>query len=153
MSPEHTDDSTKPVDASRASVDGIFSREMSAAMDLAVQSGDLRSVLAEIAESVRRISQADEVWFVIHSDAVWGESLDFGDDDGPVRVEGDDLVLTRIMDWYGKDFVSDDYKGAEKDLPSFVRKYSSEKVRRWIDAQPTSPSIKFMKYDWKLNNN
>ncbi len=91
MSPEHTDDSTKPLDASRASVDEMFSREMSAAMDLAVRSGDLRSVLVEIVESVRRISQADEVWFVIHSDAVWGESLDFGDDDGPVRVEGDDF--------------------------------------------------------------
>ncbi len=68
-----------------------------------------------------------------------------------VRVEGNELVLTRIMDWYGEDFVSDGYKGAEKDLPSFVRKYSSEKVRQWIDAQPTSPSIKFMKYDWRLN--
>ena len=62
---------------------------MSAAMDLAVRSGDLRSVLVEIAQSARLVSRAEEVWFVIHSDAVWGESLDFGEDEGSVRVEGD----------------------------------------------------------------
>ncbi|MCJ2512102.1 MAG: hypothetical protein LN409_01950, partial [Candidatus Thermoplasmatota archaeon] len=40
---------------------------------------------------MRRVSRAEEVWIVIHSDAVWGESLDFGDDEGPVRVEGDEF--------------------------------------------------------------
>jgi hypothetical protein len=70
-----------------------------------------------------------------------------------VLVDGDDLVLTRIMDWYGEDFVSDTYNGAQKDLPSFVRKYTREKVRRWIDAHPTTPNVKFMKYDWSLNKN
>ncbi|MCJ2533529.1 MAG: hypothetical protein LN411_06410, partial [Candidatus Thermoplasmatota archaeon] len=60
-------------------------------MDLAVRSGDLKSVLVEITQSVRRVSRAEEVWIVIHSDAIWGESFDFGDDEGPVRVEGDEF--------------------------------------------------------------
>ncbi|MGB2581287.1 MAG: hypothetical protein WBD03_02310, partial [Thermoplasmata archaeon] len=58
-------------------------------MDLAVRSGDLKSVLVEIVQSVRRVSRAEEVWIVLHSDAVWGESLDFGDDECPVKIEGD----------------------------------------------------------------
>ncbi len=69
-----------------------------------------------------------------------------------VRVEGDDLVLTRIMNWYGEDFVSDDYKGAEKDLASFVSKYTSDEIRKWIEARSGAPNIKFMNYDWRLNN-
>ena len=89
MSPEHPDDSTQPSHTSRAAVDEIFSREMSAAMDLAVRSGDLKSVLVEIVQSVRRVSRAEEVWIVLHSDAVWGEASDFGDDEGPVKIEGD----------------------------------------------------------------
>lgn len=89
MSPEHPDDSTQPLHTSRAAVDEIFSREMSSAMDLAVRSGDLRSVLVEIVQSVRRVSRAEEVWIVLHSDAVWGESSDFGDDECPVKIEGD----------------------------------------------------------------
>jgi len=62
---------------------------MSSAMDLAVRSGDLKSVLVEIVQSVRRVSRAEEVWIALHSDAVWGESLDFGDDECPVKIEGD----------------------------------------------------------------
>ncbi len=68
-----------------------------------------------------------------------------------IRVEDDRLVVTRIMDWYGSDFVTSDYKGAEDDLPAFIRKYTREEVRQWIDSQTASPGVKFMDYDWSLN--
>lgn len=121
MSPEDPDDSTQPLHASRAIIDEIFSRELSAIMDLAVRSGDLKSVLLEIAHSVRRVSRAEEVWFVIHFDAVWGESLDFGEDEGPVRIEGDgfdrdwrtpsymissECYFSRPAVWVGRDSTS-----------------------------------------------
>lgn len=68
-----------------------------------------------------------------------------------VRVEDDQLLVTRIMDWYGEDFVSEGYKGAEKDLPSFIRKYTREEVSKWIESQSPTASVKFMGYDWSLN--
>lgn len=69
-----------------------------------------------------------------------------------VRVEDGKLLLSKIMEWYGSDFVNKAYKGAEKDLASFVRKYTRDEVRRWIDSQTSPPSVKFMSYDWSLNH-
>ncbi|MFQ5789191.1 MAG: DUF547 domain-containing protein [Acidobacteriota bacterium] len=69
-----------------------------------------------------------------------------------VRVEGDRLLVTKILDWYGADFLTPSgYKGAEDNLPAFIRKYSREDVIRWLDSQPSSLSVKFMSYDWSLN--
>jgi hypothetical protein len=66
------------------------------------------------------------------------------------RVEGDRLLLTKILDWYGEDFVNPDFRGAEATLPAFVRKYATGSVGEWIDAQ-AKPRVKFMDYDWRLN--
>jgi hypothetical protein len=67
-----------------------------------------------------------------------------------VRVEDGELRVSKILEWYGSDFVTEGYRGAEKDLPSFIRKYASDEVRQWIDSQP-SPTLEFMSYDWSLN--
>lgn len=88
MNSEPPGDTTRSAQASRETVDEAFNREMSAVMDLAAGSGDLRSVLVEIVQSVKRVSRAEDVWFVIHSDAIWGGSLDPYGDVGPVRIEG-----------------------------------------------------------------
>jgi signal transduction histidine kinase len=64
---------------------------MSAAIDLTAGSGSLRSILGEIVQAVRRISRADGVWFVLHSDPVWSDPVEPRDEDGPVRVQGDDF--------------------------------------------------------------
>lgn len=68
-------------------MDESFNREMSAAMDLTAKSGDIKSVLTDIAQTIRRVSRADEVWFAIHSDVIWGEPLDLPEDEGPVRIQ------------------------------------------------------------------
>ena len=67
-----------------------------------------------------------------------------------VRVEDDDLEVSKLMDWYGTDFVNEDFFGAEKDLTTYIRKYASPEVREWIDSQ-SSPNVRFMGYDWSLN--
>jgi hypothetical protein len=67
-----------------------------------------------------------------------------------VRVEDGELKVSKILQWYGSDFVSEGYKDAEKDLKSFIRKFTSGDVRKWIDSHSPS-SVKFMKYDWNLN--
>jgi hypothetical protein len=68
-----------------------------------------------------------------------------------VRVENGRLMVTRIMDWYGSDFLTEGYKGSEKDLAAFIRKYTREEVRSWIELQTSTADVKFMKYDWNLN--
>jgi hypothetical protein len=68
-----------------------------------------------------------------------------------VRVEGDTLVVTKLLEWYGPDFITKGYKGAEKDLVSFILKYAREDVRDWIESQPSPATVEFMDYDWALN--
>ncbi len=68
-----------------------------------------------------------------------------------IRVENDRLLVTRIMDWYGSDFLTEGYRGAEKNLGAYIRKYTREEVRRWIDSQASTAEVKFMEYDWSLN--
>jgi Protein of unknown function, DUF547 len=66
-------------------------------------------------------------------------------------VEGGELLLTKILEWYGSDFVSPDYRGSEKTVASFVRKYASEDVRRFVDEHTDDVPIRFRDYDWRLN--
>ena len=68
-----------------------------------------------------------------------------------VSVEGDTLLVTKIMDWYGSDFVDPEYIGSEKSLQEFIAKYATEEVRKLIAANGDSVSIKFRDYDWGLN--
>jgi hypothetical protein len=68
-----------------------------------------------------------------------------------VRVEGDALVVTKLLKWYGSDFVTKGYVGAEKDLVPFILKYAREDVRDWIESQPPPVGLEFMDYDWTLN--
>ncbi len=68
-----------------------------------------------------------------------------------VRVEEDRLLVTKIMDWYGSDFVKVGYLGAERYLSDYIKKYTRQDVREWIDSRSSPPKPKFMKYDWSLN--
>jgi len=68
-----------------------------------------------------------------------------------IRVEEGRLLVTKIMDWYGSDFVKEGYLGAEKNLADYIKKYAREDVREWIVSQSSPPKPQFMKYDWSLN--
>lgn len=66
-------------------------------------------------------------------------------------VENDALVLTKILEWYGGDFINPDYRGSEPTLAQFVRKYADAPVREWIDSRTGDVPIRFRDYDWSLN--
>ncbi|MGH8544062.1 MAG: DUF547 domain-containing protein, partial [Vicinamibacteria bacterium] len=68
-----------------------------------------------------------------------------------VSVEDEALLLTRILDWYGTDFVNPEYRGSEKSLPAFVARYAAEDVARWIAARGDAVEVRFRDYDWRLN--
>jgi len=68
-----------------------------------------------------------------------------------IAVEDDTLVVTKIMDWYGGDFVNPDFAGAEDNLPAYIAKYATEAVRNWIAERGDDVPIRFRDYDWTLN--
>jgi len=67
------------------------------------------------------------------------------------RVESNRLRLTKVMDWYGRDFVAAGYLGAEKTLADYVARYARPEVREFIARQRPRVPIEFMDYDWSLN--
>ncbi len=68
-----------------------------------------------------------------------------------VSVEGNALLLTKILEWYRSDFVNPEYRGSEKSVPAFVSKYASEDVRRFLAERKDEVEIRFRDYDWRLN--
>ncbi len=57
-----------------------------------------------------------------------------------VRVDGDEVSLTKIFDWYGQDFQVD---GGT--VLTFIRNYRTEP---FPDGEP---KVRYMSYDWQLN--
>jgi hypothetical protein len=68
-----------------------------------------------------------------------------------VSVEEGSLVLNPILEWYGSDFTSPGYRGAEATVAAFVRKYAAEDVRSFIDGRTGEVPVRFREYDWRLN--
>jgi hypothetical protein len=69
-----------------------------------------------------------------------------------VSIEGDALLLAKIFEWYGADFLNPEYQGSAKSLPAFVSKYASDDVRRFLEARNGEVGVRFRDYDWRLNN-
>jgi hypothetical protein len=66
-------------------------------------------------------------------------------------VDGDALLLTKILEWYGSDFVNPEYRGSETSLPAFVARYANEDVRRFLERRKNEVDVRFRDYDWRLN--
>lgn len=69
-----------------------------------------------------------------------------------VTVDGDALLVTKILEWYGSDFTNPEYRGSERTLPAFIAKYATDDVSKLIAARGGSVDVKFRDYDWRLNN-
>lgn len=68
-----------------------------------------------------------------------------------VSIDGGGLLVTKIMDWYGGDFVNPDYTGSESTLQEFIAKYATDEVRELVAAQGDSVTVKFRDYEWGMN--
>ncbi len=68
-----------------------------------------------------------------------------------VSIDSDALMVTKIMDWYGSDFVNPEYVGSEKTLPQFIAKYATAEVREFVATHGDNVTVKFRDYDWDLN--
>ncbi|WP_158542608.1 DUF547 domain-containing protein [Lujinxingia litoralis] len=68
-----------------------------------------------------------------------------------VHVDDGELKLTKIMDWYGRDFVDPAFRGSTRTLARYVEVYASDEVRAFIQEHEGDPAISFLDYDWSLN--
>lgn len=68
-----------------------------------------------------------------------------------VTIEEDALLLTKILDWYGSDFVNPDYAGSKASVPAFIASYATPEVRELIVSRGDDVRVEFRDYDWRLN--
>jgi hypothetical protein len=64
-----------------------------------------------------------------------------------MRISGDTVRVTKIMDWFEKDFAN--WGGG---VATFLRKYASPENRRKLDAAGDDLDIDFDDYDWSVND-
>lgn len=64
-----------------------------------------------------------------------------------MRISGDTVHVTKIMDWFEKDFRN--WAGG---VPNFLRKYASPENRKKLDAAGDDLDIDYDDYDWSVNS-
>jgi hypothetical protein len=70
------------------------------------------------------------------------------------RVEGDELWVSQLLEWYGDDFVNPEYHPHAASLAEFIGRYAPTAVVELIErhrGHEGQPKIRFIEYDWALN--
>ena len=91
----------------------------------------------------------------LHTKPFEGETLDADldeltrknmNDPAHTRLEGDDLYVSKVFDWFGEDW------GEKEDKVAFVRRYSALDQAAEIDQLGGSLDLKYSEWDWTLND-
>ncbi|AWV88050.1 DUF547 domain-containing protein [Bradymonas sediminis] len=69
-----------------------------------------------------------------------------------VRIEGDKLKISVLLNWYGDDFIGEDYSPRSKTLAAYVARFGTPEVRAFVEKHQGAPSVGFIDYDWSLND-
>jgi len=67
-------------------------------------------------------------------------------DPAHTRLEGDNLYVSKVFDWFGEDW------GGKEDKIAFVRKYSPSDQAAEIDRLGNRLDLKYSDWDWTLND-
>lgn len=68
-----------------------------------------------------------------------------------VRIEGGALLVSKYFDWYGADFTQEGWDPRAETIPAFIARYARPEVAAWIEEQGGDPPLRFLDYDWSLN--
>ncbi len=74
----------------------------------------------------------------------------FFNDPKYARFEEETLYVSKLLDWYGGDFVAEGWDPVASTLAEFVALYADGALADLLDANP-QPRIVFLDYDWSLN--
>ena len=67
-------------------------------------------------------------------------------DPAHTRLEGDDLYVSKVFDWFGEDW------GGREEKVAFVRKYSPQAQATQINRLGSGLDLKHSHWDWTLND-
>ncbi|HEX9426230.1 MAG TPA: DUF547 domain-containing protein [Candidatus Polarisedimenticolia bacterium] len=72
-------------------------------------------------------------------------------DPANVRVERGGLLVPKLLDWYGSDFIASGWRGAAPTVAAYVARYSPREIAAFITARGGRPALGYHGYDWSLN--
>jgi hypothetical protein len=67
-------------------------------------------------------------------------------------VDGGELHLTKLLQWYGPDFTKEGWSPTAPSIPQFVARYGSDDIRALVADKGAGTPVKFVEYDWNLND-
>lgn len=67
-----------------------------------------------------------------------------------VSVHGEEVRITPVMKWFNTDFTSKNFSPSTKTVPEFVALYNKEIAA--LLKKNDDPSVRFIDYDWALND-
>jgi hypothetical protein len=68
-----------------------------------------------------------------------------------LRVDGDTLHVTKLLDWYGDDFTRDGWAPTAPTRAAWLATHGPPAVARAVEAADGAPELRFLDYDWALN--
>lgn len=69
-----------------------------------------------------------------------------------LRVDGNTLHVTKLLDWYGSDFTDAGWSPRADTHAAWLATFGPPHVRDAVDAAGGDPRIVFVPYDWSLND-
>lgn len=69
-----------------------------------------------------------------------------------LEVDGDRLLVTRLLSWYGDDFTAEGWSPRADSLAAFLAEWGPAEVARLVAEADGDPPIAFKEYDWALND-
>ena len=68
-----------------------------------------------------------------------------------VRLEAGRLRVSRYFDWYGADFIAEDWHPRADSIAEFVALYAEAEIAEAVAVDPAI-KVSFLDYDWRLNS-
>ena len=68
-----------------------------------------------------------------------------------LRVDGGALHTTKLLDWYGADFTKEGWGPVAPSKAAWLAAFGPPHVQAAVDAARGDPTIRYLEYDWSLN--
>lgn len=69
-----------------------------------------------------------------------------------LRVEGEGLLVTKLLDWYGGDFSATGWAPIAASKPEWLARYGPAEVGALVAKSGADTPLHFVDYDWALND-
>ncbi len=69
-----------------------------------------------------------------------------------VKLDGNTLFLSSILNWYNDDFINPTFQGSANTLPEYIATYADLPLKQLIMKHGENLTVKFLDYDWGLND-